>query len=182
MMYITLQANNYPEGKANEAMTKVIADAYVEGYKAGYKDCEAEIPVDLHNDKAEYVDLGLPSHTLWATKFEEDEDGQRFYLPYCEAKRFKLPTREQWDELVECCKIDYSQSGCTILGLNGQRLLLPYNDGIYNNAGCSFWIESEIDSRHENICGAIIFYSQERSSATMIHKFMGEHKNILVVK
>lgn len=64
------KADKYAAGKANKAITNAIAQAYIEGYKAGYKDCEMEIPVDLRDDKTEYVDLGLPSGTLWATKYE----------------------------------------------------------------------------------------------------------------
>lgn len=39
-MDVLEQANKYAEGKANEAITKAIADAYIEGYNAGYKNCE----------------------------------------------------------------------------------------------------------------------------------------------
>ena len=109
-MNISEIANKYAEGKVNEVLTKAIADAYAEGYKAGYNDREAEIPADLRDDKTEFVDLGLPSGTLWSTDFEK-RDGEYLYLPYNEAKQFKLPTEEQWDELRECCKFKFSYYG-----------------------------------------------------------------------
>ena len=34
-MNILENAEKYAEGKANQAITKAIADAYIEGYKAG---------------------------------------------------------------------------------------------------------------------------------------------------
>ena len=66
-------AANYSAGKANEAIDKAIAQAYADGYRDGYKDREEEIPVDLRDNKTEYVDLGLPSGTLWATDFEKED-------------------------------------------------------------------------------------------------------------
>ena len=69
-MSLLEKAEKYATGKVNEAITNAIAQAYVEGYKAGYNDREMEIPVDLRDNKTEYVDLGLPSGTLWATKYE----------------------------------------------------------------------------------------------------------------
>ena len=105
-MNILENAEKYAEGKANQAITKAIADAYVEGYKAGYKDREEEIPMDLRDNKTEYVDLGLPSGTLWASDYEKS-DGKYVYLPYEKANRMNLPTEKQWQELKACCKMEY---------------------------------------------------------------------------
>lgn len=105
-MNILEQAEKYAEGKANQAITKAIAEAYREGYKAGYQDREKEIPVDLRDNKTEYVDLGLPSGTLWAADYEKDDDGKRLYLPYCKAEHMNLPTKEQFKELAEKCRWD----------------------------------------------------------------------------
>lgn len=106
-MNIIENAKKYAEGKANQAITKAIADAYVKGYKAGYKDREEEIPMDLRDNKTEYVDLGLPSGTLWASDYEKS-NGEYIYLPYEKAKHMKLPTEKQWKELKDFCDITYS--------------------------------------------------------------------------
>ena len=106
-MNILENAEKYAEGKANQAITKAIADAYVEGYKAGYKDREEEKPMEPSENKTEYVDLGLPSGTLWASDYEKS-GGKYIYLPYEEAKHMKLPTEKQWDELEQYCNIIYS--------------------------------------------------------------------------
>lgn len=103
-MNILENAEKYAEGKANQAITKAIADAYVEGYKAGYKDREEEIPMDLRDNKTEYVDLGLPSGTLWASDYEKS-GGKYVYLPYEKANRMNLPTEKQWQELIDNCKM-----------------------------------------------------------------------------
>lgn len=101
-MDVTERANKYADGKANEAITTAIALAYMDGYRDGYKDREEEIPVDLRGNKTEYVDLGLPSGTQWSADYEE-EDGGILRLPYGKASNFKLPTKEQWEELDKEC-------------------------------------------------------------------------------
>ena len=106
-MNILENAEKYAEGKANQAITKAIAEAYIEGYKAGYKDREEEIPMGLRDNKTEYVDLGLPSGTLWASDYEKS-NGKYIYLPFEKAKRMNLPTEEQWEELIDFCEIFHS--------------------------------------------------------------------------
>lgn len=103
-MNILENAEKYAEGKANQAITKAIADVYIEGYKAGYKDREEEIPMNLRDNKTEYVDLGLPSGTLWASDYEKS-DGEYIYLHYEKAKYMNLPTEVQWKELIASCKM-----------------------------------------------------------------------------
>ena len=160
------QAKKYAEGKANEAITKAIEEAYIEGYKAGYKDREEEIPMDLRDNKTEYVDLGLPSGTLWSTDYER-LDGKRLYLPYEKAKDLKLPTREQWDELKTICKweydidSDYDFCRCRCVGPNGQILTFERtgrkktSDEV-NTWEAFFWIEYETDSNDK---GAVRMYN-----------------------
>ena len=155
-MNITEQANKYAEGKANEAITKAIADAYMEGYKAGYKDREEEIPMELRDNKTEYVDLGLPSGTLWATDYER-LDGNIQYLTYEKAKTMKLPTKEQWGELYSVCKwhtVFQSSHSYAVecVGPNGNVLKFVWTGLMkftskdkYDRA--YFWIE---DSREDN--------------------------------
>lgn len=103
MIELTTKADNYAAEKTNELMTKAIAQAYADGYRDGYKDREEEIPVDLRDNKTEYVDLGLPSGTLWAKDYEKRENDV-VYLPYCKATTMNLPTMEQWEELYELCR------------------------------------------------------------------------------
>lgn len=52
-----------------------------------------------------YVDLGLPSGTLWASDYIK-KDGEVLFLPYRDAiDEFNLPTDEQIDELKDYCEI-----------------------------------------------------------------------------
>lgn len=101
-MDIQEKANSYAEGKANEAITKAIAQAYIDGYKDGYKNGKENAQIECND--AEFVDLGLPSGTLWASDYLKDTEGKVRYLPYVEAKEYPLPSIEQWKELERCCQ------------------------------------------------------------------------------
>lgn len=128
MVELTEKAAQYAAEKSNEVIANALAKAYEDGYRDGYKDREEEIPVDLRDNRTEYVDLGLPSGTLWATDYET-ENGNIVYLPYIKATELNLPTEEQWKELLEICKWqgNYSSSGMsfygiTIIGPNGKSI------------------------------------------------------------
>lgn len=73
----------------------------------------------------EYVDLGLPSGTLW--KFQNERS---MYYTYDEAiNEFgdKLPTREQYAELLTYCTWEWTEDerGCIVKGKNGNTVYFP---------------------------------------------------------
>ena len=106
MTTITEKAANYAAKKANEVLTNVLAQAYADGYREGYKDCEEKLSVDLRDGKTEYVDLGLPSGTLWAKDYEM-ENGELIYLPYEKARTLRIPTKDNWEELQRICQFEF---------------------------------------------------------------------------
>lgn len=72
---------------------------------------------------AGYVDLGLPSGTLWKDK---NETGG-FYT-YDEAmSKFgsELPTKEQFEELKSSCKWTWTGNGYKVVGPSGASITLP---------------------------------------------------------
>lgn len=76
-------------------------------------------------ESQEYVDLGLPSGTLWAT---ENAGGDGVYYTYAEAvSKFgnNLPTKEQFEELHEKCTFQLTSSGYRIVGPNKNSIHLP---------------------------------------------------------
>lgn len=73
----------------------------------------------------EYVDLGLPSGTLWK---DANEGGDYARYTYDEAvRRFgsKLPTKEQLHELRNKCTWKLTGSGYCVTGPNGKSIFLP---------------------------------------------------------
>ena len=61
------KANSYAEENVLDVLKEAFAKVYADGYRDGFRDCKENVSVNLHFSKTEYVDLGLPSGTLWST-------------------------------------------------------------------------------------------------------------------
>ena len=82
---------------------------------------------------SDYVDLGLPSGTLWKSKNEKG-----MYYTYDEAvSQFgdKLPTREQFVELLTFCTLTWNGHGYVVKGDNGNSIVLQAAGGYRNRDG-----------------------------------------------
>lgn len=152
------KAENYAEGKVNEVLTLAIEQAYIDGYRDGYKDCEEEISVDLSCEEVEYVDLGLPSGTLWAKDYMKEENGNiLLYMTHGEANCLNIPTQEQWDELKRVCVFekktakDFQGSEyltkLKILAPNGAILIFDttgyFTTEYKHNRSVNFWLKDD---------------------------------------
>jgi len=103
-----------------------------------------------------YVDLGLPSGTLWKSTNEGGKNESGFY-DYDEAvKKFGsyLPTKEQWMELSDLCSWTWTGHECKVVGPNGNFILLPGNAfrtceglGFVGNFG-RYWSSAPCGSEH----------------------------------
>ncbi len=69
-----------------------------------------------------YVDLGLPSGTLWKA-----ENEPRFYVYDQAMAKFgnRLPTKNQWEELMNMCIWTWTGNGYKVKGKNGESITLP---------------------------------------------------------
>ena len=72
---------------------------------------------------AGYVDLGLPSGTLWKDKNEAGG----FYTYEQAVSKFgnNLPTKEQLEELKNSCQWTWNGSGYNVVGPSGNSIVLP---------------------------------------------------------
>ena len=175
-MEIQEKANNYAIEKTNEFMVQSLAQAYKDGYQDGYKDCEKEIPADFRKDETEYVDLGLPSGTLWAKKYEQ-EDGHILYLSYDEASKYQLPTEEQWKELLEICRWEphYGNHSCDCVGPNGAFITFESNGFLTSNVKKNpndiyIWIGCQNDGTNKN--AIYMYYAWNGGSKYEIRKII----------
>ena len=163
-MGIQDRANKYASEKTNEVMIQAIAQAYRDGYQDGYKDCEKEFPIEAQKDKTEFVNLGLPSGTLWAADYER-ENGIIKYLPYDKASTLSIPTEEQWKELLETCRWEYKYDEnddlkrFVCVGPNGNYIQFYYT-GIVRDGECAiycnksrFWIHDTSDESDKKASG-----------------------------
>lgn len=150
-MDINEKAKEYAEGKALEAITNAIEGAYASGYKEGYQagldDREPEAFGD-ENEDVEYVDLNLPSGTLWSTDYLYDECSDYKYLAYNEAIKLNIPTKEQFEELRDYCEEFKYNNSFRYLGSNGNFLSIRFSKVIkadiadWNN-DFWFWLKDE---------------------------------------
>lgn len=152
-MNIEDKARKFAEGKAMAALDQAIREAYAEGYRDGYKDREEEIPLELLENKTEFVDLGLPSGTLWASTYEMS-GSSCLYLPFEQAKKYQLPTKEQYQELIDYCKWDYRSSNNSfshyvVIGPNGNTIELAAT-GYYSADKINAWATGYFWLNHED--------------------------------
>ena len=81
------------------------------------------------NENGEYVDLGLPSGTKWKLVNEENAaDSVYNFFTHDEAvDQFgnKLPTKEQYEELITSCSWTWKDNGYKVTGPNGDSIFLP---------------------------------------------------------
>ena len=192
-MNIKEKARKFAEGKAMSILDQAIEEAYAEGYRDGYKDREAELPVELQENKIEYIDLGLPSGTKWSSDYEHT-NSELMYLPYSEASDLNIPTKEQFEELLNNCKwirmVDSNNSftGFTVVGLNGKNIYLGCTGYIQIeetiSKQCSFfWLkENEKTNNPQKPHAYLYSYNNNNSTRETSTEFCGYKLAIRLVK
>ena len=187
----------YASEKMNELMAKAIAQAYVDGYCNGYQDRDNENKEsNFVDDEIDVYDLGLPSGTLWAPNYLKDEDTIN-YLPYVEAVKLGLPSKEQVDELVENCRWlgSFSSSGLTLykavcIGASGESISLTtagYEmgdervDAGYGYASAYFWIQDD-DDGDEKYAVKIYHVRDGKPCMEIVKIFSGYKLPVLIVR
>lgn len=98
---------------------------FISRFKSAECYSEPECVIEENVIPQEWVDLGLPSGTLWSN----DNERGGFYT-YDEAmSQFGncLPTKEQFEELRNVCTWTWMGSYYEILGPNGQSITVPFS-------------------------------------------------------
>lgn len=170
MVELNILANSYAEENVINVLKESFAKVYADGYRDGYKAREEEFPVDFCENETKFVDLGLPSGTLWASDYERDGDDVA-YLPYGKAGLLSIPTNAQWEELKDACKwefdidtaFDFCEARC--VGPNGNTLRFKRTGKIDITAHSGswetfFWIKEENEG-NDNL--AVHMYNSGKS-------------------
>ena len=112
-----------------------------------------------------YVDLGLPSGTLWK---DTNEDSGRFYTWDQAQSKFgtNMPSKEQLEELRRYCRLVKYLDDLMVVGRNGKRIKLPC-------AGCQ-----KADGSYIKDYG--YYWSSESSSDDKAWSFVA-NENIAIV-
>lgn len=163
MEELVAKAGKYAADKSKDLITNAIAQAYADGYRDGYNDCEKVVSVNLNDTNVEYVDLGLPSGTLWASDYVADGKNIK-YLAYEEVAELALPTKEQIQELFDYCIWDLYKGkrekyGFICIGPNqkhitfdfcGRRIPAPVNSIIDRYWHAYFWVKGQYEGEAKN--------------------------------
>ena len=159
-----LLAQSYYE--SHEAQFKeLILSAYTKGYTEGYNNALKKSREIKNNLVVPYVDLGLPSGTLWADPRRIIPPGCKYtnydIRPYCEVCELTLPTLEDFQELLNHCELSFcddSPKTVYITAPNGQRIVIqtqnyqPKNSNylhirkgdVVPEGTNMFWLKSEV--------------------------------------
>lgn len=163
MIDLSTKADNYAASNSNDIITKAIAKAYAEGYRDGYKDREEEILVNLNYSNSDFIDLGLPSSTLWSVDYER-ENKKVIYALYEQVSHLSLPSVEQTQELFDnCiwrlhdglhdkyCFLCIGPNGNSIsFSFSGYRIPKPVDSIIDRYWHANFWIKTQDDSKEKH--------------------------------
>ena len=157
-MELIEKASNYAEENVINVLKEAFAKVYADGYRDGYKDREEEITVDFRDNKTEFVDLGLPSGTLWSCDYEKSIDGL-LYLTNEKAVELNIPTINQCYELYNSCVFSFRDNVVYCVGPNGNHLTFRPTgykeiDAITFSKIVYFWINNE-DTDHKVMAAAI---------------------------
>lgn len=119
-------------------------------------------------DSLEFVDLGLPSKTIWATENIKHENKEAYFTFDEAVKKFgdSLPQKEDWAELFKYCsrKWDDDRKGYVITGPNGNTLFLPaaghhYGTSVSYAGSDGYYWSSTPDSNSVRYAYLLFFYS-----------------------
>lgn len=160
-MDITQKAKHYAEGKTMDAITAAIEQAYAEGFADGYKEAKIRLEAnktEFSDLEVEYVDLGLPSGTLWSKGYAR-QNASLLSLPYMNAERLNIPTEQQFKELFLNCHISMSSNvnkSIRFTGITGKyiEILCFEPEGITNFIGqgwsSRYWLKDTDDTKEKN--------------------------------
>ncbi len=120
------QALEYYESHQMQ-IKELIMNAYEEGYRHGLKKSH-----DLTIEGVRFVDLGLPSGTLWSSpvyQFPLDCGYYNYVMEsYNDVSDLSIPALEDFQELLQYCKVIFkegSRSGeVVIVGPSGERIVV----------------------------------------------------------
>lgn len=123
--FITLIANKYDIGGAEVLKYAREATRIHPKHMLTLEMLDSLVNADKNKKEvqtSEYVDLGLPSGTLWKS---QNENGWYDYNQAVRQFGKSLPTKEQMEELVSRCRWTWVGNGYRVDGPNGRFIIMP---------------------------------------------------------
>lgn len=192
-MNIQEEAKQYADGRITSILEKALEDAYCDGYKKGYDNGLKKAMTKKDDDfsqtsvkKQEYdevtfIDMGLPSGTLWATCFIDK------LMTFSEAQKYSIPTQEQWKELKNTCLLKACDGGLRVISTEGNSIWLMVTDQYITGRGfthnvVSFWLDEESPNTEAFYVKSDWYRTGKIPSAYVDKKFKGERLSVILVK
>ena len=192
-MNITEKSKEYAKGKAIDAITAAIEQAYADGYNEGYSDGINQLidnPEDLIGG-VKFVDLELPSGTQWSSGYVMDNSVYPKFLSYNDAEKYNIPDRDQLQELMNECQRQYIYDsklkavGLIFLAKNGKKITLRYTSSFKVKLppeykiedSASFWVKENLEGV-QRLC----FESTYERKKYQREEFMGKKLPLMVVR
>ena len=109
----------------------------------------------------EWVDLGLPSGTLWK---QRNESGPYSYYHTVKYYDGFLPTSGQFQELIDYCSWEWTGQGCKVIGRNGNSIYLSaeFMSADYGKARAAYWSATKDPSRSDCCYGLLFDYVDDQ--------------------
>lgn len=200
MIELKEKAGIYAEENVINVLKEAFAKVYADGFREGYKAREEEIPIVFHDNQTEFIDLGLPSGTLWSSDYERI-NGKLSYQIYDNVEVLSIPTVKQCQELLDLCSWESDISfgsnptikKITCVGPNGNKInfcLTGYikTDSVFRQiTDSTFWAKFEgnsfsnkkavlISNRDEHNCRS------RKLKRELLDAFMGYRLPVRLVK
>lgn len=176
------KAKEYAQSVADSIIEKALEAAYLEGFNAGVESVEHPVTT-IVEDGVTYVDLGLPSGTMWS-EYLWPRGKDSVQKSYFEALEYSIPNKEQVEELINNSRIlvksHWPLDFAVITGPNGKTLHWGFNGvlekGIYNEV--AFWMcEKEIVNNNAQYCSI-----DGNGIINIRTEFTGSHMYLALVK
>lgn len=192
-MNIQEEAKQYAEGRITSILEKALEDAYCDGYKKGYDNGLKKAMTKKDDDSSQtsvkkqeyddvtFIDMGLPSGTLWATRCLDK------LMTFSEAQKYSIPTREQWEELKDKCLFKTDDGGLQIISTKGNSICIKSANQFISSRGfthniLSFWLDEESSDTVARCVNARWTQTGKKNSGIVGTKFKEERLSVILVK
>lgn len=127
-------ANEYSNLDSMEELIRV--STVLKGQLLGNQKEQSSIP-------AGYVDLGLPSGTLWAKQCLSESMNYKSALELCRVREAQIPDANCWTELQTECTWTKKGGGYEVKGKNGNTIYISHTRHFYDNKYfAEYWTSS----------------------------------------
>ena len=135
--------------------------------------------------KQEFVDLGLPSGTLWGkrnVKIANKKHFTHYEIPLIEyITGYNVPSKEDFEELINLCKWEWKTIGRTkgykVTGPNGKSIFLSsagycYDNSLYSVGSLGYYWSTKYDCSN-NDAYSLSFYNSSKNVSRYLGRRYG---------